>query len=374
MSGKAILILVLGMTAILTLTFTNLNENSSQATDNMLRYYNEQNAQNIAQTGIHMSLRELTDSNAWRTGYSNLSVFNGILNTTIIDTTFDTLTVVMITSTGVVGAGTDLEASQTSIAYTVLGGGSGYIPASVLAAITTNNQVATSGTLVVDGRDHDINGNLIGGVGTHAIWTTNSFNRGGNSKLGSSISGTDYAPQKAENNNLRLEGQTYPGGYPSTPDEVLGGAAMGYPAGTLKAYAMSGSSGSQYVTSPSSLTYPLKGVTYVELAAGGTWNPANIQGEGILIVHNPTNDAVIKNINWGTFKGLLIADDIVHIHADIIGALVGLSPSPSSGNQIGNGNGEVLYSSEAIMKATTIGGGGTSNSGNSSTNVVAWWN
>lgn len=371
MSGKAILILVLGVTAVISVTFTNLTETSSQATNNMIRYYNQQNAHNIAQTGIHMALRELTDSSSWRTGYGSLSLFNGVLNTTLVDTTFDTLNVVMITSTGTFGGGTDLEVSSTSIVYTVVGGGGGFIPASVLAAITTNNQVETSGTLTVDGRDHDLNGNLVPGAGTYAIWTTNNFNRKGNSHLGSTESGTDYAPAKVENNNVRLEGQSYPGGYPSTPDVVLGGAAMGYPPGTLKSIALSGVGGSQYVTNPSLLTYPLKGVTYVELPAGGTWNPANIDGEGILVVHNSTNDATIKNMNWGTFKGLMIADDIVHIHNNIIGAVVGLSPSPSSGNQIGNGTGSILYSREALMNATSIGG--SSAGGSSTSNVVAWW-
>lgn len=372
MSGKAILILVLGISAVVSVTFINLTETSSQATNNMIRYYNQQNAHNIAQTGIQMALRELTDSNSWRSGYTNLSLFNGILNTTLVDTTFDSLNVVMITSTAIVGPGTDQEASNTSIAYTIIGGGGGFIPASVLAAITTNNQVETSGNLIVDGRDHDKNGNLVPGAGTYAIWTTNNFNRQGNSHLGSTESGTDYTPAKVENNNVRLEEQSYPGGYPSTPDGVLGGTAMGYPPGTLKSLALSGAGGSQYVTNPSLLTYPLKGVTYVELPAGGTWNPANIDGEGILVIHNSSNDAAIKNINWGTFKGLLIADDIVHIHNNIIGAVVGLSPSPSSGNQIGNGTGTIKYSREAIMQATlTVGGSSTG--GSSSSNVVAWW-
>ncbi|MDZ7764085.1 MAG: hypothetical protein U5K00_06610 [Melioribacteraceae bacterium] len=302
MSGKAILILVLGIAGIISVAFINLAETSGQATNNMIGYYNKQSSQNIAQTGIHMALRELTDSNTWRNGYNNISLFSGNLTTALVDTTFDSLNVVKITSTGTVGAGTDLEATTTSIAYTVIGGGSGFIPASVLAAITTNNPVETSGTLVVDGRDHDLNGNLVAGSGTYGLWTTNSFKRKGNSKLGATTAGTDYSPTKSMNDDIRLEGQTYPGGYPSNPDEVMGGAAKGYPSGKLKSIAQSGKNGSQYVTNPSALNHPLKGVTYVELASGDTWNPANITGEGILIVHNSSTDAVIKNINWETFK------------------------------------------------------------------------
>ncbi len=56
----------------------------------------------------------------------------------------------------------------------------------------------------------------------------------------------------------------------------MGGTSAGFPSGFLKSYAQSGSGGSQYVTNPSSLTYPLTGVTYVEIS--GTWNSANITG------------------------------------------------------------------------------------------------
>lgn len=58
----------------------------------------------------------------------------------------------------------------------------------------------------------------------------------------------------------------------------MAGPAMGYPEGTLKQIAMGGVDGSQYVgpdTSPPSgpgdLTFPLRGVTYVELGLGQTW-------------------------------------------------------------------------------------------------------
>lgn len=137
--------------------------------------------------------------------------------------------------------------------------------------------------------------------------------------------------------------------------------------GTLKTQAMSGANGGQYVTNPSLLRYPLSGVTYVELPAGGTRSPANIEGTGILIVHNAAQNAVIRNINFGTFKGLLMADDIDKIHNTIIGAVIGLSPFPPSGNCIGNGSGNVLYSSQVLTSTTaTVSGTG------GSANVLAW--
>ncbi|MFQ5989889.1 MAG: hypothetical protein ACE5K9_08240 [Candidatus Methylomirabilales bacterium] len=60
------------------------------------------------------------------------------------------------------------------------------------------------------------------------------------------------------------------------------------------------------------------------------------------------------------FKGLLIADDIVHIHSRIIGAVVSLTLGPSSGNVLGNGSGEVLYSNEALANAFGVAPGESS--------------
>jgi hypothetical protein len=81
----------------------------------------------------------------------------------------------------------------------------------------------------------------------------------------------------------------------------------------------------------------------------------------------------MKNLNSGTFKGLIIADDVVHIHTNIIGGLICLSPAPSEGNCIGNGNGSVLYSTEAITAATGGAGTSVSSGSGSSGRVIAWW-
>ncbi|HRT71481.1 MAG TPA: hypothetical protein P5308_08985, partial [Syntrophales bacterium] len=51
------------------------------------------------------------------------------------------------------------------------------------------------------------------------------------------------------------------------------------------------------------------------------------------------------------FKGVLIVDDLVHVHNDIIGAVINLTTNPSFGNCIGNGNGRVLYSKVAVGNA-----------------------
>ena len=228
-------------------------------------------------------------------------------------------------------------------------------PPGIRGSVSTNSNITTLGDLVVDGRDHSSTGILISGQGTQGVWTTGGLQQKGSSTIGGTDgSGDDFSPTKPGSDSVISTLQTYPGGYPGSPDSLMGGPANGYPEGTLKAIAQAGLGGSQYVTNPGNLTYPLKGVTYVELPNGSPWNSANITGSGILVVHNPTLTAGIYNINTGVFTGIVMADDIVRIHNTIIGAVIGISPNPPSGNCIGNGTGSILFSREAINAATNL--------------------
>lgn len=342
--GNSILIYVLGSIVIFSL-FTVITSNTlTDATINATDLYKSNQSRNIANSVASMLISKVGDSTDYRvtTAQSISPVFEGSATYRVIDTTVDAKSLIKIAVTGNYLGIT----KSTNVLIEVPSGG--YIPTTVKAAISTRNEVETSGTLVVDGRDHDLNGNLIAGQGTLGIWSTDDIERSGNSKIGGTYSGTDYAPSKPANSNTYDEEATYPGGYPNNPDSLLGGVAKGFPAGTLKSIAQSGLYGSQYTTNPNTLNYPLSGVTYVELPSGGIWNSSNIDGSGILIIHNNNLNAVIKNENLGTFRGLIIADDIVHLHTTVIGALISITPHPSEGNTIGNGSGSVLYSRQAI--------------------------
>lgn len=215
-------------------------------------------------------------------------------------------------------------------------------------AVVAAANVETLGNLVIDGRDHAMDGSLLG-AGTLGVRTRGTLNRSGASKIGgtSAAPATSYAPTKTAADVAKVTKTGSGDPVPAGPDE-----AIGLSSGTLKTYAQSGVGGSQYVTDPSKLKLPVSGVTYVELACGAEWNPADFgAGAGVVVVHNSCNNATIKNLNGGSLKGILIADDIVHVHNDIIGMIVQTSPAPSSGNCIGNGGGNILYSSIAISSA-----------------------
>ncbi|MEK7671903.1 MAG: hypothetical protein AAB344_06765 [Bacteroidota bacterium] len=336
---------------------------------NVDKYYLRQSAQNIAQSGANLALRQLATDRSWRTGFTLVDMLDGKVTVRLVDTTFKTKYVTKIVSTGITNYGKSSERQETSIAYLP----SGFIPAALKAAITTNNPIRTLGNLTIDGREHGADGSLIPGSGTLGIWTTKTLSQSGSSKIGGHFSGVDYVPAKPGNANIIATNSTWPDGYPGSPDSVLGGTSQGFPEGTLKSIAQSGIGGSQYVTNPSLLAAPFRGVTYVELPSGGLWQSMDITGSGILIVHNSAKNAGMKNLNSGTFRGLVIADDVVHIHTNIDGGLICLAPSPSEGNCIGNGNGNMFYSSEAISSATGNAGNPGASGNGSDSGVIAWW-
>jgi hypothetical protein len=368
MGGKALLVMLAGVMMISVRIFLSITGATNDITANAEQAFLRQAAKNISQTGVNLGLRQLANTPSWRTGFPLMNMMLGKVLVTAKDTTYSGKPVVMIKGVGFMEYGSSLEWRDISIAYVSKGG---FVPATVKAAVTTANPVSTLGNLTVDGEDHSNAGALISGQGTLGIWTTKTLSQSGNSKIGGYAGGVSYTPSKPGNANSYATNQTWPGGYPGTPDSILGGASNGYPEGYLKSMAQSGANGSQYTTDPGTLTTPFKGVTYVELPSGSTWQSMSIQGSGILIVHNSARNAIMKNLNSGTFTGLMIVDDPVHIHTSIIGALIGLTPTPSEGNCIGNGNGSVLYSSQAIIDATS-GGSGSSGNGSAS-NVLAWW-
>lgn len=152
-----------------------------------------------------------------------------------------------------------------------------------------------------------------------------------------------------------------------TPEEVLG-----LPSGALDSYKQSGA---QYDDNQPDT---LSGIIYVTDDFGSTgYGSGNIQGTGILIVHNPNYDprdwdpsdpqyntsaaqahrsdpstygpANIGNINGGTFKGIIIADKINKINGNlkIYGSV--MSMTEIDVNIVGAGTAVIKYSCTAVQ-------------------------
>ncbi|MBU0561584.1 MAG: hypothetical protein ABIJ40_08195 [Bacteroidota bacterium] len=378
--GRASLIMFFGALLVFGIANVTKINTVSQATDVAVEYYSEIQNRNISNSTAEYLISYLGDNPTYVTSHANsLSIFYGNATYTIADTSFsgsDYKKLKIYSDFHL-----DTKSSEILVQVPV----QGFIPTTVQASVSSRSPISTLGNLTVDGRDHDITGtSIISNSGTFGVWTTSTLSIGGSSQIGGTKSGLDYVPSgKPGNPNTYSEGASYSGGYPDNPDSALGGKANGFPPGALKSKAQSGANGSQYTTNPASLTMPLRGVTYVELASNSKWEPNSLTGSGILIVHNTSFSASLAKINGGKFTGLVIVDHIDKVHGDIVGGIIVLSDTPPKDDEdddkgkgkdkekddddkdggeeskgkyrevLGNGNGKILYSNAAIKFATS---------------------
>ena len=346
--SRFILIIVLGAFITYSITSLTQNRNVTQATENSVDNYAQTKARDVANSTVQLLMSQVADDYSWRvTTPVTKQIFDGKATYTVTDETFDGEDLIKYTVTAnVFGKTKSITAYSDNFPIRPFG---------FKGAITANNPVLSNGGLTIDGRNHTSSGNLIAETGTYAVWTTGTYTQQGTSVLGGTDLRLDYVPSNPGDPNVIKENQIWPGGYPNSPDEVMGGSERGFTEGTLKTIAQSGINGSQYVTNPWNLSgAPFSGVTYVEMPTNhpnNKWKDMNLKGSGVLVVHNSAKNALMANLNTGTFKGIIIADDMVHIHSTIIGILVILTPSPSGGNCVGNGSGKVLFSIETVQDA-----------------------
>lgn len=234
----------------------------------------------------------------------------------------------VITSTGTVGT-----LSRTVTVRTL------DIPPNVGGAVTVNSSVTTSGSITLDGRDHDEDGDLTGASGVSGIASSGLVTQTGSSKIG----GNGKAPASPA---LLDAVQQNVDPFPSVaPWDVLGVSQAWFEANV-----------------PVQTTPPpenFSGIYYYD-PPGGIWNSVDLgNASGILIVHNSTNTATMKNIH-GIFKGLIITDQVTHVNGDatIIGAFM---TTTQVGNVLGNGNASIYYSSETLNGLKSLIGNQTTN-------------
>ncbi|HJW28340.1 MAG TPA: hypothetical protein VJ508_03720 [Saprospiraceae bacterium] len=365
MSGRALIIVVTGIIITTSVILYNISASSTKIVDNLNNYYLRQSAQDIAQSGVNLVLRQLNNDRTWRAGYSLKGMLGGKVSVSVVDTTFAGInTAICIRSTGIEEYGTSLEKRAISTAYVYFP--PVIVPDFVKALVNLNGVNQVSNNAIIDGRDHNPFSTAVNASrGTWGVYSTAStFTQSSNTLIGGTSGGTDLAPTTypADTVVVRLN-QTIPGGYPTSPD-----SAFGYTEGTLKALSRTGIAGSQYVTDPSALRYPLSGVTYVEMpntVPQNRWNANDLTGTGILIIHNSAHNAIIDNAN-GSFSGVMLGDDISHLHGNFWGALMLLTPYPS-GNVLGNGDANLYFSRQALKSAIGILKNG------SQMNILAWY-
>ena len=353
--GKAAIIMVLGISVAMSFLTMGAHERRNEAVVNACQAYSASESRNFAHSAANIALSNITMNHSYRGSISS-EFSDGSYSATC--TKIPASTNVKIAATGAY----EESAHNVEVIVELYSKG-------LKAAITAKPWVKTLGTLDVDGREYDQNENIIPNEGGLAIVSTETITRGGNSKYGGTNElGQDFAPSTDFDPSLIEENASFDGGFPSSPDAVVG-----VDDGTLKVIAQSGVGGSQYATDPGDITIPLRGVTYLELPDGGTWNAPNLtychcgldyHSFGILVIHNANKNALLKNMR-GSFYGIIIADDVEHIHGQVTGNVTVIGDNPR-GNCIGNGTGEVRYSSYYITQVV-------SGLLNNQPEIVSWW-
>lgn len=252
------------------------------------------------------------------------------------------------------------------------------LSAAARAAITANSEITTSGNISVDGRDWNWDGTVLAGPGVFGISTTQAYSQQGSSATG----GNGVAPSSPanpttiepfaiwangidEDGDTQIDEEAFDGqdndgdgqidedidSFPTSPDVMFG-----VPGGTLQAFCQA--QGTYFATQTDYENY--------RLANGGnlpggrvyylgfdSWLPANLsetmnESPSILIHHNATGDAVMKNVHF-QFKGLIIGDKVTHINGSfyLVGAFMSFA-NQAIGNNFGNGAAVIRYSSEAL--------------------------
>jgi len=345
--GKMVIILIVGLTIIVGIISASITGRTSDASKTSAAGFTKTYAKDIASSAAEYYVLQLKTTPSLRGTFSIASVLGGSATVTIQqpNPSRDSL---IIQSTGQYsGVSESVTAVWQSVQKT---------PTFRATFTAYSPSAATLSDMYVDGRNYRSNGvTIAAGSGTFAISSAQpSYVNNPKAYIG----GTTYVTSPATDLNTTYPedarsvetNAAWPTGYPNSPDKVLG-----FSEGTLKSMAQSGTpAGSQYVTDPHALTYPLRGITYIELP-NGTKEEVDLKTNpsGILIVHNSAVDAEIDKLEVSAdpFKGIIIVDKIIHIHTDVLGAMMLLAVNTSLGNCKGNKDHYIRYSTEVIQSS-----------------------
>lgn len=322
--GKMAMIIVLGMTLASAFLGYTMNRSNVDSVENMSAYFKYSTARNIAHSAVNIALhkRETDDSSTAFTG----TIMRGSYTVTLV-TTGDTLD---LTSHGVF-----LDTSYTMVLRLLryakpFPTGNGGAPVSI--AVDSVDYLMTGNTLI-DGQEHDANGNLIPGSDTVlAVAVQSSYDSANVAAYSSHIIGEpDVAP---------MDGMSDPAAY---VEEYIAMADYTYSAGTYGGNEVWGSAADPKII-------------VCDAGSGSVKFTGTREGWGVLVVKGTLTLA-----GTFTFHGLVIAYQDAGIDEDfttekgtprIIGQLW-VAGDPG-GNFVMKGNAQVLRSSTAVYDAENM--------------------
>ncbi len=377
--GKMLLFLVFGAILAFGTIASNIHEKLGFGVDNAVTHFERATTRNMNLTVIQLAMRELQGDLEWRDGFYDLDLDGGTTTLTLQDSVVGGDPVAVIYSTSIFGQDT---ATSIVVVESKLPAVPGVVRGAMTAFGPTDYLVSD---MFLDGRNHDANNVVIPGAGVFGVSTgMPTFTNIEPADIGGTDNTTDpptdIPPAYPEDPLVIETNSSWPDGWPMTPDE-----ALRLSDGTLKEIAMSGAGGSRYIVADENdeeilkTGAPIRGITYVEVPPGTEWRKAKLKAnpEGILIFHSSDTDAFINDIkvvDGSPFKGLMIIDRIFHIHMDILGGLVHISPNTVVGDNC-NGNQDhwINYSEETIRTATELVNNEMAGSWKDKLKIVSWW-
>jgi hypothetical protein len=153
MGQQSILVAILS-SFLLTMAIGGIMGTWTTSTRTISTQYEDEQAQNCANSGVNLAISKLRQTKTWRSGFSNLTVTSGKVNLTITDLGVDS---VRINSTGIYGA-----ATRTAVVRCKL---SSIFPTAESALTVFGDSVDFTNagkSFLIDGRDYNADGTTFG--------------------------------------------------------------------------------------------------------------------------------------------------------------------------------------------------------------------
>ncbi|HEX7344276.1 MAG TPA: hypothetical protein VF398_08425, partial [bacterium] len=177
--GRQVLILIAGFSILAGLMKLNLERHAGRLNQTSSGQYYETAARNAARGAADLAMNKLWKNPNWRGGFANLGMNGANITLNVYDNSTDST---LGPDTLRVAVSSSFGGENAQVSFKV-GIGRPTLPFNVKGGITAQAWIGTLGNMLVDGREHDINGNLIANSGTQAITTTDGYVCGGGSDL-----------------------------------------------------------------------------------------------------------------------------------------------------------------------------------------------
>ena len=337
--GKAVLILALGMSVLISFFILKVNANSKENLSNTVNMFEQTQARLIANSAVEIYLEKLKwDKTMNNHTYLNNELFGGSYDVTLSGP--DSLVTVTSTARFMNVSHTTIVEAQTDRLPVFP------IPAAMYIASQNVSNVKINGNITVSGYDHDIDGNL---------------KNNGNDLLGIAVDNPADVPKVLANigGHATVEGT---GGTPS----------VNYVTNAIdwEAYAEEVANNPDIVinTSTELLNYPNLGTTTdpkTTFINGDIQISNDLTGCGILVVNGN-----LKINDLFTYRGMIIAykdSDIkteLNGEANVYGGMI--IAGTTAQLWISNGTFDLFYSQEALQKIGQL-------LKTRRFNIVSWW-